>query len=125
MPTSTRCRYRAEKHKIDTREACSAGCQDMRTKGMLLSRIMISPGARIPLCQVLVLGWCKWRIEHLLLESQVLDECANEHAGMQAEERPIIGVRGQRKDLARVAKLIQVRAVPIQAILLCPGVASC
>jgi hypothetical protein len=38
---------------------------------------------------------------------QVLDECANAHAGMEAEERPIIGVRGQRKDLARVAKLIQ------------------
>ena len=43
---------------------------------------------------------------------QVLDECANEHAGMQAEERPVIGVRGQRKDLARVAKLIQARPAP-------------
>ena len=40
---------------------------------------------------------------------QVLDECANDAAGMRAEERPIIGVRGQRKDLARVARLIAVR----------------
>ena len=42
----------------------------------------------------------------------MLDECANQHAGMAAEERPIIGVRGQRKDLARVARLIQVPASP-------------
>lgn len=37
----------------------------------------------------------------------ILDEVANKHAGIQNEERPIIGVRGKRKDLARVVKLIQ------------------
>mmetsp|Transcript_89851 Transcript_89851/g.240075 ORF Transcript_89851/g.240075 Transcript_89851/m.240075 type:complete len:629 (+) Transcript_89851:97-1983(+) len=57
---------------------------------------------------------------------QVLDECANQHAGIVSQERPIIGVRGQRKDLGRVAKLIQAKRLkegsteskPVTVILL-------
>ena len=37
----------------------------------------------------------------------VLDEEANRHLGIQNEERPVIGVRGQSKDLSRIAGLIQ------------------
>jgi hypothetical protein len=67
--------------------------------------------------QALSLSECHRRIITYRWLSQVLDECANAHAGMEAEERPIIGVRGQRKDLARVAKLIQARPAPNRACL--------
>lgn len=38
---------------------------------------------------------------------QVLDRTACKHLGIQNQERPLIGVRGQRKDMGRVAKLIR------------------
>ena len=38
---------------------------------------------------------------------QVLDRTACKHLGIQNQERPLIGVRGQRKDMSRVAKLIK------------------
>jgi len=38
---------------------------------------------------------------------QALDAIACKHLNIKNEERPIIGVRGQRKDLKRVAKLIK------------------
>lgn len=37
----------------------------------------------------------------------VLDEEANSFAGITNEERPLIGVRGQSKDLSRIAGLVQ------------------
>ena len=40
---------------------------------------------------------------------QVLDRTACKHLGIQNQERPLIGVRGQRKDMARVVKLIKKR----------------
>lgn len=38
---------------------------------------------------------------------QVLDRTACKHLGIQNQERALIGVRGQRKDMGRVAKLIK------------------
>jgi len=38
---------------------------------------------------------------------QVLDEIASKHAGLQNQERPIIGVRGKRKDLGRIVEILQ------------------
>jgi len=40
---------------------------------------------------------------------QVLDRTACKHLGIQNQERPLIGVRGQRKDMARVSKLLKKR----------------
>mmetsp|Transcript_48153 Transcript_48153/g.151067 ORF Transcript_48153/g.151067 Transcript_48153/m.151067 type:complete len:619 (+) Transcript_48153:254-2110(+) len=40
------------------------------------------------------------------LALQLLDISANKHAGIVQEERPLVGVRGQQKDMARIAKLI-------------------
>jgi len=38
---------------------------------------------------------------------QVLDEVASKHAGLKNVERPIIGVRGKRKDLGRIVDVLQ------------------
>jgi len=38
---------------------------------------------------------------------QVLDEVASKHAGLKNVERPIIGVRGKRKDLGRIVDILQ------------------
>jgi len=40
---------------------------------------------------------------------QVLDRTACKHLGIQNQERPLIGVRGQRKDMGRVSKLLKKR----------------
>ncbi len=45
--------------------------------------------------------------EYTHIHIQVLDECASKHAGILNQERPIIGVRGKRKDMGRVVKLIK------------------
>jgi len=46
------------------------------------------------------------------LALQVLDREACRYLGIQEQERPLIGVRGQRKDLGRVAKLIREKLGP-------------
>jgi len=46
---------------------------------------------------------------------RVLDAAACDFLGIRNQERPIIGVRGQRKDLARVAKLIKEKRSPLNA----------
>jgi len=37
---------------------------------------------------------------------RLLEDAANRYTGMVAEERPLIGVRGEQKDMSRIAKLI-------------------
>lgn len=37
----------------------------------------------------------------------MLDKVANEYAGIRNEEKPVIGMRGQSKDLSRIAGLIR------------------